>query len=127
MHLDQDGQCGLLFAVHPAFVAALPPLSNPSRTNLVEDNNITLLRYEVRRLTMSLTQAHAKWDLSTTSFDTGRSCLDAVLFLFESLVDENVLDATLDQLNDPVCSLRPRWLVPPAIISLPRLEDQLVY
>ncbi|KAH6975802.1 hypothetical protein EDB80DRAFT_541772, partial [Ilyonectria destructans] len=100
MRLDKDERCQLLFAVHSTFVEALPAVSESSNALPVDDNLITLLRNEIKMITITFNEEDAECELSDKSFHDARDSLDCILYLFENLVDECILlDTDSDHKN----------------------------
>jgi hypothetical protein len=104
MRLDSDERCQLLFTVHPTVVEALPAISESSSSRLMDENLITLLRNEIKMITITLNEEVARCELSDKSFHDGRDRLNGILYLFENLVNECILhDMDSDHHENAVC------------------------
>ncbi|PTB59236.1 hypothetical protein M431DRAFT_490843 [Trichoderma harzianum CBS 226.95] len=81
---DSGGRSELLFAIHPAFVDALP-VASPSQS-VQERNHITLLRHEIANIMQVFDTKCAEQDLSEDTFCICIDSLNSILVLFEDLV-----------------------------------------
>jgi hypothetical protein len=106
MRLGGEGNCQLLLAVYPAFVRALPVISTPppgqyadnpvASSTLALDNLITELRDEIKKIGISFNEAYAECELQDELYRQGRDAVDQVLFHFEDLVHDSIMDGDSD-------------------------------
>lgn len=102
IHLGREsgGRCELLFAIHPAFVGALPAASSSS--SIQENNYITLLRHEISMMTMIFNPECTEQYLSEDAFCACTESLDSILILFEDLIAGTIsvgVDHSRDKLH----------------------------
>lgn len=106
MQLSENERYRLLFAVYPAFVEALPTISEPTRpaspctsgparsaTTLLQDNFITELRDEIKKIGITFNEGDALCELQDELLQDALNALHQILSLFESLVRDNVAKA----------------------------------
>ena len=114
MQLSGDGRCRLLFDVYPAFVEALPTISEPraaseygypirSADAQSRDNYITQLRDEIKNIGLTFKEEYALCELQNELSQEAGNMLDVILFCFQDLVYDRIAQAVPESLENEVC------------------------